>query len=135
MGKLGYSFVLLCATAMVVPAQTDRVARGEYVVNKVAMCGDCHSGRLANGEPDAAKALRGSPLMFKPAVEIPNWSVQAPDLTPRGAIWKSWGEAGMLKFLQTGVDPSGNKPNPPMPSYMLSRQDALAVVAYLKTLK
>lgn len=135
MGNLGHSIVLLCATAMLIPAQTNRAARGKYLVHNVAICGDCHSGRLANGEPDMAKLLKGSPLMFKPAVEIPNWSTLAPDLTPQGAIWKSWGEAGLVKFLQTGADPGGNKPNPPMPSYMLSRQDALAVVAYLKTLK
>lgn len=135
MGKLGFSTVLLFATAMLVPAQTDKAARGKYLVDNVAMCGDCHSGRLANGEPDMAKWLKGSPLLFKPSVEIPTWAGMAPDLTTQGALWKSWGEAGLMKFLQTGLDPSGNRPNPPMPPYKLSRQDAEAVVAYLKTLR
>ncbi len=120
---------------MLVPAQTDKAARGRYLVNNVGMCGDCHSGRLSNGEPDTAKWMKGSPVMFKPAVNIPNWAMLAPDLSPQGALWKSWGEAGLVKFLQTGLDPSGNPANPPMPLYKLNRQDAEAVVAYLKTLR
>jgi hypothetical protein len=41
----------------------------------------------------------------------------------------------MLKFFETGLTPKDKKPGPPMPVYTLSRPDAEALVAYLKSLK
>ncbi|HOK45328.1 MAG TPA: c-type cytochrome [Bryobacteraceae bacterium] len=134
MTKLGLSTVVLFAAAMLAQAQTDKVARGKYLAENVAMCGDCHTEHLANGMPNVAKQLRGALLPFKPVVSMP-WAPMAPDLTPRGAIWQTFGEAGLVRFLQTGLNPSGNRPNPPMPPYRLSREDAEAIVAYLKTLR
>ncbi len=90
MGKLGFSTALLFATAMLVPAQTDKAAQGKYLADNVAMCGDCHSGRLANGEPDLAKWLKGSPVLFKPSIEIPTWAGMAPDLTKQAGARRAW---------------------------------------------
>lgn len=119
---------------MLAPAQSDKVARGKYLTENVAICADCHTEHLANGMPNVAKQLRGGLLPFKPIAKMP-WAPLAPDLTPRGAIWQTFGEAGLVRFLQTGLNPSGNRPNPPMPPYRLSREDAEAIVAYLKTLR
>lgn len=35
----------------------------------------------------------------------------------------------------TGAKPSGQQPLPPMPPYRLSKDEALAMVAYLRSLK
>ena len=37
--------------------------------------------------------------------------------------------------IEKGIGPDGKSPAPPMPAYRLRREDAEAVVAYLKTLK
>ena len=38
-------------------------------------------------------------------------------------------------FGKTGLGPTGNKADPPMPLYKLKHEDAQAVVDYLKTLQ
>jgi mono/diheme cytochrome c family protein len=133
--KLGCMFTLMLAFAPLVHAQDGQVARGRYLVENVAICGDCHTPMLPTGQPDQSRLLKGAALAFQPIHPIPRWSGNAPDLTPRGALWKAWGENGVRKSLQTGLDPSGHPPDPPMPSYRFSAQDAEAIVAYLKTLR
>ena len=44
-------------------------------------------------------------------------------------------EEGMVKFLETGKNPRGDKADPPMPAYTLSHDDAVAVMTCLKSLK
>jgi hypothetical protein len=39
-----------------------------------------------------------------------------------------------VHFLMTGEKPDGSHPRPPMPEYRLDRDDAEAVVTYLKSL-
>jgi mono/diheme cytochrome c family protein len=110
------------------------VARGKYLVDNVALCGDCHTPMLPSGQPDQSRAMKGAALTFQPLQPIPKWSSAAPDLTPKGAVWKAWGENGFRKFLQTALDPRGHPADPPMPAYKFSPEDAEAVLAYLKTL-
>jgi len=43
------------------------IARGKYLVERVAMCQDCHSPRNERGEFDTSRWLGGSMLAFKPA--------------------------------------------------------------------
>jgi hypothetical protein len=128
-------FTLMFAFAALVHAQDGQAARGKYLVENVALCGDFHTPMLPTGEPDQSRLLKGAALTFQPIHPIPNWNANAPDLTLRGALWKTWGESGLRKFLQTSLDPRGHLADPPMPSYKFSAQDAEAVVAYLKTLR
>lgn len=113
----------------------DPVERGRYLVEEVGKCGDCHTPLTTEGAPDAARRLKGAVLGFQPIQPVKNWHKTAPDLTPAGRLWQKWGESALLKFLETGVAPSGNRPGPPMPAYMLKHEDAEAVVAYLKSLR
>jgi len=108
--------------------------RGRYLVD-FGGCADCHTPTLQTGEPDKTHWLKGAMLMFQPIHPIPNWKAASPDITPGGQIWTKWGEAGLMKFLETGVGPAGEKAGPPMPLYKLNSSDAKAIVAYLKTLK
>jgi len=123
--KLGCMLALWFAFAPLGRAQED----------KVAGCNDCRTPRLSDGQPDRSNMLRGAALDFAPIHPVPNWNKMAPDLTPGGKTWKNWGEAGLVKFLETALDPRGHPADPPMPAYKLHAADAEAVVAYLKTLQ
>ena len=57
------------------------------------------------------------------------------DTAPNIAGLEGWDTEKAVQLLMTGKDPSGQPPRPPMPQYRMSRGDAAAVVAYLKSLK
>lgn len=110
-------------------AQTERIARGKYLVENVGMCSDCHSPRNERGEFIQSLWLTGSPLPFKPTVEMP-WQPASP---PIAGLPTMTAEQA-INFLQTGIRPNGTRPLPPMPPFRFSEQDATAVVAYLKSI-
>lgn len=96
----------------------DLVARGRYLVRDAGKCADCHG-----------PTLHGGPLGFlKPGLPIKYRSANIaglPQLSPVQAV----------RFLETGILPSGKTANPPMPAYRFNDADARAIVAYLKSLK
>ena len=107
------------------------VARGKYIVEGVAMCGECHTPRDGNGNIDRARALQGASVPYLPAKPDSNWPINAPRIggTPLPAS-----DADMVKLLTTGIWTTGNQLRPPMPQFRMDRSDAEAVVAYLKSL-
>jgi mono/diheme cytochrome c family protein len=111
-------------------ASATAVARGKYLVESIAMCGDCHSPRNEKGEFIQAQWLQGAPLEFKPTVPRPVWV----DAAPAIAGLPGWEKDVAVKFLMTGVGKNGLPVRPPMPQYRFNVQDALAIVAYLKSL-
>jgi mono/diheme cytochrome c family protein len=110
------------------------VERGKYLVENVGMCADCHTPML-NGKPDTSKHLKGSTLGFQPIGELPGWHKTSPDISSTSPLFQRWGEDGLKKFLQTGMNPRGHGADPPMPQYRFSAADADAIVQYLKTVK
>lgn len=108
----------------------DRVSRGQYLVERVGMCIDCHSPRNEGGEFIKEQWLKGGALGFKPVQPMP-WATRVPDI----AGLAGWTEKDAVKFLETGLNRQGKPPLPPMPAYRMDREDAQAVVTYLKSLK
>lgn len=106
------------------------VARGKYLVESVALCGDCHTPRSAKGEPINEQWLKGAPLGFAPTVPMPVWADKAPNI----AGLQGWEKDTAIRFLMTGIALNNLPPRPPMPSYRFNAQDAQAIVAYLKSL-
>lgn len=106
------------------------VKRGEYLVNNVGLCADCHSPRNEKGEYVRNKWLMGSPLFFKPTVPMPAWA----EVAPRIAGLPGWSDEQAVRFLTSGVGPNGSPARIPMPPFRFSREDAEAVTAYLKLL-
>ncbi len=104
------------------------IQRGEYLVNEVARCGDCHTPRTANGRLDRTRWLTGAPIWFTPKVRKGEWESRAPDITASGRAGR-WSEARMTRFLS-----SGERSDPPMPAYRLTAEDARAVALYLRSL-
>ena len=131
--RLATASVLLAASGSAQDAQV--VERGRYLTLEVGKCQDCHTPRAESGELDKEKWMKGAVLDFAPLKEVKGWHKTSPDLTPAGRLWSRWGEPALLKFLQTGLAPNGKPADQPMPAYKLTKADAEAVVAYLKTLK
>jgi len=105
------------------------IERGEYLVNNIGGCHDCHTPMTAEGR-DMTKELQGSTLAFAPLIEIP-WAPVAPSIAGLPAHYT---EEQFAAFLQTGVRPDGSRPLAPMPPYRLTEEDARAVTAYIATL-
>jgi len=105
------------------------VARGKYLVESVAVCGQCHTPRDRNGNLDRTRWLQGGPVPWLPAKPDQNWPLSAPRIggTPPA------NDADMVKLLTTGIWTTGNRLRLPMPQFRMERSDAEAVVAYLKS--
>lgn len=107
----------------------ESLARGKYLVENVGMCADCHSPMGPTG-PDPARFLAGAELPFTPTVPIPDWATTAPAI----AGLPSLEDDEAIALLSTGALPNGTILRPPMPRFHLTRDDATAVVAYLRSL-
>ena len=105
------------------------VARGKYLVESVAVCGQCHTPRDSHGNLDRTRWLQGGSVPYLPAKPDSNWPISAPRLggTPPAS------DADMIKLLTTGIWTTGNRLRAPMPQFRMDRSDAEAVVAYLKS--
>ena len=109
---------------------TALVARGKYLVEGVAMCGMCHTPRDNSGNLDRSRWLEGAPLWIQPSVPVSDWPLQAPRIagSPPGS------DAELVTLLTTGIWKTGQPLRPPMPQFRMTREDATAVVAYLRSL-
>jgi mono/diheme cytochrome c family protein len=128
-GILGVVAILGAVSAAF--AQTP-VQRGEYLVNTIMTCGNCHTPKGPGGAPQNDKLLSGG-LRF----DEPVFDVTASNITPdKETGIGTWSEADIRKLLTTGVRPNGVQVAPIMPfafyKNMLPR-DLDAVVAYLKS--
>jgi mono/diheme cytochrome c family protein len=111
-------------------SNTKLVARGKYIVEGVAGCGYCHTPRDKDGNLDHTKWLAGAPVFYEPAQRVAGWAITAPRIagSPPGS------DVEMITLLTTGVSRNGRALRPPMPDFHMTRTDAEAVVAYLKSL-
>jgi mono/diheme cytochrome c family protein len=110
------------------------VARGKYLV-VFGSCTDCHTPGSFFGKPDMTKFLGGSDVGFA----LPGLGVfVAPNLTPdKQTGLGSWTDEQIVTAFTTGKLPDGRILAPIMPWHAyanLTKSDALAIVAYLKTL-
>ena len=106
------------------------IARGAYIVNNVAMCPTCHTPHLPDGSLDRSRWLQGGPIVYLPSQPTPNW----PQLEPRIGGTLPTSEAGMINLLTTAVWIDGTELRDPMPKFHMTRSDAEAVIAYLKSI-
>lgn len=113
----------------------EKLRRGEYLAN-IMDCAGCHTPGIFLGKPDMERRLAGSEVGF----QIPGLGTFfPPNLTPdRETGLGAWSEADIVKAVRQGARPDGRTLAPAMP-YMsygkLNDADALALAAYLKSLK
>jgi mono/diheme cytochrome c family protein len=123
------------AAAPQADAAEAQVAHGKYLVT-LAGCNDCHTPGGLFGKPDTTRVLGGSEVGF----EIPDAGVfYGRNLTPdKETGLGNWSTAQIVTALQTGMRPDGRKLAPVMPWQAfakLTKADALAIAAYLKSLR
>ena len=108
-----------------------QIKRGEYLVKGIGQCADCHTPFTPTGAFVMDKWLQGKKLEFGPLFPIPIWAPVSPNI----AGLDGWDQEKAVQFFMTGLAPNGMPARPPMPQYKMNREDAEAVVAYLKSLK
>jgi hypothetical protein len=106
------------------------VARGQYIVEDVAMCEECHTPRDENGNLDESRRLEGAPIWIQPVHQMTDWANRAPGLAGFVGFTDAQGE----DILERGIGPNGIAIQPPMHIYHMNQADALAVIAYLRSL-
>lgn len=106
------------------------VERGRYIVENVAMCVECHSGRDRAGNIDDSRRYYGAQIPFAPP--WPNdWAMRA----PRNAGLPGYTDAMALRLLTQGsIGRDGTQLRPPMPRYRMNVQDAADVIAFMRSL-
>jgi mono/diheme cytochrome c family protein len=123
----------LAATLGVANAQSALVKRGDYLVNSILTCGNCHTPKGPTGDI-MDKAFSGG-LSW----DEPPFKVTAPNITQdkETGIGK-WSDADIKKLLRTGIRPNGVHIAMVMPTgfyHIMTERDLNAVVAYLRTIK
>ena len=131
-----FLLIVSLASAQEKPASAfdskDSVTRGKYIVDHVAMCVECHTPRDKTGRMIRAEYLKGAPVpVDAPPYPGMKWALKAPAIAGLPGYTKEEG----VRLLTRGMTSDGRTPNPPMPPFRLSIQDAEAVVAYLKSLE
>ena len=105
---------------------TPTEARGRYIAEALAHCGECHTPRTALGGLDRARWLGGAPN--------PSGKGTIPNITPARL---KWSEAEILEYLTTGFTPDYDAVGGLMAHVVetmgrLPVGDRQAVAAYLK---
>jgi mono/diheme cytochrome c family protein len=110
--------------------QEGLVARGEYLVNNVGMCSECHTPRDADGNLDNRHYLQGAPIWIMPVQHMTNWAMRAPAI----AGLEGFTDVQAQTVLEKGIGPNGIEIHPPMHIYHMNHADAQAIIAYLRSL-
>jgi mono/diheme cytochrome c family protein len=105
------------------------IERGRYLTHDVAMCVQCHSPRDDRGQIIRSQEFRGAPIPVTAYFPEP-WALRAPNI--RGA--SAYPEADLIRLLREGIATNGRSPQPPMPPFRMTREDAEAITAYLRSL-
>ncbi|MCW5696738.1 MAG: c-type cytochrome [Bauldia sp.] len=110
------------------------VERGQYLVDGLAACGNCHTPRLPDQSFDTAKYLAGG-FEFN---ELPAFQAFARNITPDVDTGiGSWTEQEIVDAIREGHTPEGETVGPPMPVGMynlMSDDDAMSIALYLKSI-
>lgn len=112
------------------------VARGQYLVDHVAGCGDCHTPRLENGAPDPARYLAGIQCFVDVNGPDAGGCLHSRNLTDHATGLANRSDAEIKAMIQDGVRPDGEALFPMMPHWLyanFTELDADSIVLYLRT--
>ncbi|HTX50834.1 MAG TPA: cytochrome c [Caulobacteraceae bacterium] len=128
------AFAAAAALVACAPGGQSQVERGKYLVSVIG-CSDCHTPGGLSPKPDLTRFLGGSDLGFS----LPGLGYFVPpNLTPDKATGLgSWTADQIVAAVTAGVAPDGRMLAPAMPVSdfkNLSKSDAYAIAAYLKSL-
>ena len=122
-----------------VEATPERIQRGEYLANHVAICIDCHSTRnwdyYAGPITGVSEGMGGE--LFSEDMGFPG-NIYARNITPANSGIKGWTDGDILHAVTTGVSKSGKALFPLMPYHnyrTADKEDIYSIITYIKTLK
>jgi mono/diheme cytochrome c family protein len=109
------------------------VARGRYIVEQVAMCGECHSTRDDRGGIVPGTRFMGGALPVRPTwASESDWALRA----PRIAGLPGYTDQLATRLLTEGaIGRNGVQLRAPMPRFRMTTEDAAAVAAYLRSIQ
>src|SRR6185437_14237005 len=125
--------IALAGAANAQSASSALIKRGDYLVNGILTCGNCHTPKGPQGDI-MEKAFSGG-LSW----DEPPFKVTAPNITQdkETGIGK-WTDAQIKTLMRTGIRPNGAHIAMVMPTgfyHIMTERDLDAVVAYLRTIK
>jgi mono/diheme cytochrome c family protein len=119
-------------------APTNGIQRGRYLVDHVAICGDCHTPRNFIGVPQHSLYLAGATEKNGPLGEA------VPNITPdKETGIGEWRRQDIADLLLTGIKPDGDNVQGLMAEVIegtphgykeMKKDDALAIADYLKSI-
>ena len=112
------------------PIATSPEPRGQYLVEALGHCAECHTPRTLLGGLDTARWMAGAPN--------PEGKGRIPNLTPGGAT-ASWSVDDIAYYLESGFTPDYDTAGSTMVEVVenlsqASSEDRLAIARYLKAL-
>ncbi|MCY1741513.1 c-type cytochrome [Ensifer sp. SL37] len=112
-----------------VDANDPKLARGQYLVEGLGHCGECHTPRNALGGFEPDQWLAGAPN--------PEGEGRIPDITPGSKSIGSWSASDIASYLETGFTPEFDSVGGSMVEVQknmakLTPADREAIAAYLK---
>lgn len=115
----------------------ERVERGKYLANHVAVCMDCHSTREWDkyAGPMAAEGIGAGGEVFNQQMGFPG-TFYAPNITPYGV--GKWTDGELLRAITTGVTRKGKALLPVMGYHRFGKmdvEDVFSIIAYIRTLE
>ncbi|WP_188966816.1 cytochrome c [Neoroseomonas lacus] len=126
---LGALLLLAAWPAQAQPA--DPLARGRYLVESIAGCGNCHTPKGPQGDLPGLALAGGQVFDEQPFRAVASNITPDPD-TGIGR----WTDAQIARAIREGIRPDGRIIGPPMPIELyrgISDNDLAAMVAYLRS--
>jgi mono/diheme cytochrome c family protein len=113
----------------------ERVERGHYLANSVAVCMDCHSKRdWTRYSGPLTGDLGSGGEKFDQSLGFPG-AFYSKNITPYAL--KSWTDGEIFRAVTTGVNKDGKAMMPVMPYHyygQVDKEDIYSIIAYLRTL-
>jgi mono/diheme cytochrome c family protein len=115
----------------------EQVARGNYLVNHVGACPDCHTPRTETGAFDSARFLAGVECFIDGNGPADGGCLSSANLTNHETGLKNRTDAQIKRMFLDGKRPDDSNLSPEMPYWVfhnMTTADADAIVAYLRTI-
>ncbi len=123
------ALALAGALATTAAAET-LLERGDYLMNSIAACGNCHTPLGPEGP------VEGMEFAGRFVIEMEAFTAYAPNITPDEETGiGTWSDDEIIDALRNGRRPDGSIIGPPMPLLLyrgISDRDIAAIVAYLR---
>lgn len=114
------------------PPASDPLGRGEYLVESIVGCGNCHHGR-----DDEGQFVPGMEYAGNFVIAEGGFTAYAPNITPDPETGiGQWTDREIERAIREGINRDGRVMGPPMafPYYReISSNDMAAIIAYLRS--